>query len=145
MKKHLQAFTLIELLVTIAIIGVLSTLSLVAVNSVRESGRDAKRKTDIETIRAALELYKADAGVYPAALPAVGASLTSIDGTKVYLSVVPDDPSTGRDYLYTVSSGKYFLCAALEGGTGDVNCAAGTGTAASCGIGINCNYETSSP
>lgn len=142
MTKNIKAFTLIELLVTIAIIGVLSMLSLVAVNSVREAGRDAKRKTDLETIRAAVELYKSDAGVYPGAI-VIGGSITY--SGKVYLSIVPDDPSIGRDYLYNVSAGKYYLCAALEGGTGDVNCAAGTGAAASCGTGVSCNYETTSP
>lgn len=152
MRKRLQAFTLIELLVTIAIIGVLSTLSLVAVNSVREAGRDAKRKTDVETIRTALELYKADCGVYPTPggtplRPTVPTPLTSYCGggaEKVYLTSTPTDPVLGRFYRYTVTSTGYYLCAALEGSTTTVNCAAGEGSTY-CGTLTNCTYETANP
>jgi len=151
MRKNLHAFTLIELLVTIAIIGILSVISLVATNSVREAGRDAKRKTDLETIRSALELYHADCGSYPttALFPQPGSSLNSTcgGGSKTYLVSMPDDPTTGRDYRYNYlpASGTYYLCTALEGSSGGVNCDAGTGTTVTCGTGVNCNYETNNP
>lgn len=60
-----SAFTLIELLVVIAIIGVLSSVVMASVSSAREGGRDARRLTDLRSIRNALELYYSDHGEYP--------------------------------------------------------------------------------
>jgi len=79
MKKNLEfriqnselekGFTLIELLIVIVIIGVLATLLMTNFVGVRQRGRDAQRKSDLRQIQAALELYRADVGQYPEALP----------------------------------------------------------------------------
>lgn len=59
-------FTLIELLVTIAIIAILATLTVGSFNTARASARDAERKTNLESIRLALESYaNSHGGVYP--------------------------------------------------------------------------------
>lgn len=62
-----QGFTLIELLVVIAIIGVLAATSVALINPDQQfkKARDTKRKADLQQIRAALELYRADNGSYP--------------------------------------------------------------------------------
>ena len=64
-KKDKNGFTLIELLVVIAIIGLLATLSILAINSARVQARDAKRKSDINQLQKALEMYYDDYGKYP--------------------------------------------------------------------------------
>ncbi len=66
MQKSKSGFTLIELLVVIAIIGLLATLSIVAVGPARARARDAKRLSDVKQIRTALELYYDGNGEYPA-------------------------------------------------------------------------------
>lgn len=120
-KNH-QAFTLIELLVVMMIIALLAGISAFGLQGARESGRDSRRKADLENIRSALELYKSDCGEYPAAgsFPAVGNSLTG-DGSNcpasnVYLSEMPGDPSSGSGYAYTLpgSGDVYYLCSHLE-------------------------------
>lgn len=63
--KIKKGFTLIELMIAIAIIGVLATIGFTAFQGTRKSARDAKRKADMEAIRSALEMYKADKGCYP--------------------------------------------------------------------------------
>lgn len=62
MKK---GFTLIELLVVVAIIGLLATLSIVAINSARSRARDSKRLADIKILYDAVTFYSINNGDYP--------------------------------------------------------------------------------
>ncbi|HEU0085496.1 MAG TPA: prepilin-type N-terminal cleavage/methylation domain-containing protein [Candidatus Paceibacterota bacterium] len=64
-KNNKKGFTLIELLVVVAIIGILSSVVLVSLNSARSKSRDAKRQSDIRQIQSALEMYYLDNGSYP--------------------------------------------------------------------------------
>lgn len=62
--KTRSGFTLIELLVVISIIGLLSTLAMVALNSARVKSRDAKRAADMQQIQTAMALYFDTNGTY---------------------------------------------------------------------------------
>jgi prepilin-type processing-associated H-X9-DG protein/prepilin-type N-terminal cleavage/methylation domain-containing protein len=55
-----MAFTLVELLATIAIIGVLAALSIVAVQSVRESARNTQCVNNLRQIGVAARLWSGD-------------------------------------------------------------------------------------
>ncbi len=59
-----RGFTLIELLVVIAIIGLLSTTIMTSLNGARLKARDARRKSDLEAVRKALEFYYDKYGTY---------------------------------------------------------------------------------
>ncbi|KKU25970.1 MAG: Type II secretion system protein G [Microgenomates group bacterium GW2011_GWA2_46_16] len=102
MKK---GFTLIELLVVSTIIATLIGIASVSYIRATQSSRDAKRKTDLEQIRQALETYRSEIGTYPA-------SKDSLDPD--YISAVPTDPKTGT-YQYTRTTTTTFsICAYLE-------------------------------
>lgn len=62
---HKKGFTLIELLVVISIIGVLSSVVLATLNTVRGNARDARRISDMDQIQLALELFYNDYERYP--------------------------------------------------------------------------------
>jgi prepilin-type N-terminal cleavage/methylation domain-containing protein len=64
---HIQGakgFTLIELLVVISIIGMLAGIVLVSMTGVRGKARDARRKSDLDQIEKAVELYNINKETY---------------------------------------------------------------------------------
>lgn len=63
--RSLWGFTLIELLISVSIIAILISIAVVQYSSVNKRSRDGKRKADLEQIRTALEMYRADKGEYP--------------------------------------------------------------------------------
>lgn len=60
-----KAFTLIELLVVLSIISLLSSIVFTSTESIRSSGRDTNRTTQIREMQKALELYYAKYNRYP--------------------------------------------------------------------------------
>jgi prepilin-type N-terminal cleavage/methylation domain-containing protein len=60
--KHHRGFTIIEILVVISIIGLLSTLAIVALRDAQERGRDTRRKADLEQTKKAMIFYANDHG-----------------------------------------------------------------------------------
>jgi len=141
-----RGFTLIELLVVISIIGLLSTISVVALNGARKKGRDAKRIGDIKQIQTALELYFNDNYAYPVEVAAVtlgatgqlalctGGFAADCSGVKTYMGIVPANPTPGgAAYTYAISTGDtYSITFTLEENTGGL--AAGAYTASPNGI-----------
>ena len=90
MNKTKKGFTLIELLVVIAIIGLLATLSIIALNSAQAKARDVKRLSDVREIRTALEMYFASENKYPDTLT-TGDKID--DGTAVFMREYPKPPT----------------------------------------------------
>lgn len=155
--RNKKGFTLIELLVVIAIIGLLATLSVVALNNARQKSRDAKRVSDIKQVQTALELYYVDVNGYPSSTGVTlgGATALTLSQTTsgfaatgsgtIYMGQVPSAPTppTGNAYIYcsataatpttcAASTESYILKFSLEGATGGLS--AGTRTATPNGI-----------
>lgn len=59
-----KGFSLIELLLVIAIIGLLAMIFLISAGDGRARARDARRKSELNQIAAALEFYYNDFGTY---------------------------------------------------------------------------------
>ena len=139
-KAHKRGFTLIELLVVSTIIIILMGIGIISYRGAQRKARDSKRKSDLEQVRSALEMYRSDAadGYYPATgWSAMVAALALGD----YLGSPPVDPK-GYSYTYQLGIGGYTynLCAYLEG-ENPGTCSGATG----CGTGIVCNYGVSNP
>jgi prepilin-type N-terminal cleavage/methylation domain-containing protein len=130
-KSQQHGFTLIELLVVIALIGILASVILVSLNSARGKARDALRKSTLQQLARADELYDNDYGVY-----VVTAGWTSNWGASggplvpTYVPAMSADPSASnvpyqywrKDYAgyacMTINQiGRYAFYAKLENPT----------------------------
>lgn len=155
MTMHIKkGFTLIELLVVSSIIAILASVGIVSYQKATQISRDAKRKTDLEQIRQALETYRSENGTYPYSTVAG----IEIDGNAIfagylapaYMAAVPKDPksdaasgATKYNFYKTGNINEYSLCAELEIDPGQTLnrclgklCGTGAGT---------CNYEVTNP
>lgn len=108
-NKFRAGFTMIELLVVVTIIILLTTVGIASYQQVSRNARNSKRKTDLETVRQALVLYRSSVGQYPGGdFPAAVGTLQSNN----YLNVGAieggvsniQDPKNTPPYQYSYSS-----------------------------------------
>ena len=124
-SKVKRGFTLIELLVVISIIAILITIIVATFGTTQAKARDSRRKTDLDALKKALELFKSDtkgASKYPSNIN------TDSLVTPKYIKEIPQDPS-----LSTVNGGNYFYVPAQANGTSTCSIALDTTTEASTG------------
>jgi type II secretion system protein G len=139
MKKmqNSSGFTLVELIVVIVIISVLITIGIASYATIQKRARDTRRKSDIEQIRSALEMYRADTKYYPSVGAGSYIKVNDTAGLKSvlvsnYISAVPDDPNSSNNYYYkavNLVSGQYYgycLSAILEIDNGTDQCTPNT-------------------
>jgi general secretion pathway protein G len=81
-------FTLVELIIVVAIIGILATIAVPAMQDAPIKAREAVIKADLYQIRSCIDQHLADKGVYPESLQAL------VDAG--YLRFIPADPFTGE-------------------------------------------------
>ncbi len=103
MKK---GFSLIELLVVISIIGVLVAVAVASYTGAQIKARDARRRSDMKAVQAAMEQYYSTTGNNSYAAVA----------TAFSPNVVPSDPKPSFASYVTgnVTASTYCICAQLE-------------------------------
>ena len=131
-----KGFTLIEILIVVAIIAILASIVLVGLGPAQQSGRDARRLSDLHEVQNALELYYNKCGSYPggatcgssvaaAKYPSTNSASTeyggmanAIIGAGLTINSMPQDPTAGASYYYaipaTTGATTYVLGAKLE-------------------------------
>lgn len=140
-----RGFTLIEVLVAVTIIAILISIGVVSYGSVNKRSRDAKRKGDVEQLRSALEMYRADNSYYPNSGSGAWADASGLSTVLVstYLPTIPSDPKSTQTYRYkatNLSGGNYYgycMSALIESENPTDTCTADTVN--------NHNYGVKSP
>jgi prepilin-type N-terminal cleavage/methylation domain-containing protein len=129
MKKYTKGFTLIELLVVIAIIGILSSVVLVSLNTARGKGNVAKIQAQVNSARAAAEIYYSNAspnGYSSATTCTTGMFADSTSGFATYTNTAnypsgstPTCNAIGTGYAfaitYTGTSPTTYVCIDSKG------------------------------
>ena len=77
-----KAFTIIELLIVITVIGILSTILVVAYSSMQADARDKQRETGIKVVAESLEKYYQQYGEYPDCATMAGTPSGIVDRLK---------------------------------------------------------------
>lgn len=123
-----RGFTLVELLIVVAIMAILSSITVGQFQTAKKKANDVSRKSDLNGVSKALQMYYADYGAMPGAssdgsgkISVKGSDVewggTFVDGTYVYMKVVPKENNTKLPaYCYKTDSTlkKYALFAQLE-------------------------------
>lgn len=126
-----------------------------------QKAQDARRKGDLSQIQKALETYYNDVGKYPLNVFSSDYRIKGLDGNPVswggswapYMSKLPADPSSSKNYVYVSSGQTYYIYASLDRGGSDPQACFSNGNACSSAVtnnvstacGGNCNYGVSSP
>lgn len=111
-----NGFTLLELLIVVVVVAILAVLIIPSVTSGPAHARDKQRKTDLSSIKSALEAYYYANNSYPSSqstagtvscVPSASNCLKTVllTGNTQYtdLKTIPNDPKRGRNYTYTPS------------------------------------------
>lgn len=124
-----RGFTLVELLVVVAIMGILTIITVSQFSTARKKARDVSRKSDLNSVSKAVTGYFADYGIFPLD-DTSSLSINSMWGGEfsdkgyVYMKTMPKETQTNwPNYCYVVSTDRksYAIFAALENTT-DADC-----------------------
>jgi len=123
--KNKKGFTLLELIIVVAILGIIGTVTLTALDPAAQfqKATDSRRKSDLAQMQRALEIYYGDHGSYPVSMgnkiddPQNGGIINWGSAWGSYMNMLPKDseaPSANYAYVMTRSGQGYRIYATLD-------------------------------
>lgn len=137
LKRKQSGFTIVELLIVIVVIGILAAIVITTFTGVQKKGRDADRKSDINSLYSQVEVYFAENSRYPSLAELNDATFRgnnmqglsddaledpSNSGTTTLLAAAPAANSATFQYAYVVDDGAGGACD--NGASGGADCVA---------------------
>ena len=138
--KTKKGFTLVELLVVIAIMGILTVIAVSQFQTAKRKANDVARKSDINSVNKALQMYYADYGEFPPQTPgeddpvSVDLNILMELGQEfkdnslpayTYMKVMPTEKNSAMPpycYVVTADRKKFIVLTGLENeGDSDYN------------------------
>ncbi len=123
MKTKLQqkGFTIIELLIVIVVIGILATITAVALGGANARARDAKRESDVKSLQTAIEAYYTIEGSsnYPSEADMNDAAFRTANFQGLDESVY-EDPNAADGTLATTPTADQYAYEATPAGCDNV-------------------------
>lgn len=98
MRKIVNGFTLVELLVVVAIISILTMVTVSQFQTAKKKANDVARKGDLNSVSKALQLYFADYGVFPTASDFLGGEI-SLNAMSTWGGSL-EDQTASPPYVY---------------------------------------------
>lgn len=99
MGRRNSAFTLVEIIIVLAIVAILAVIAITSYQGQISKANDARRRSDLDRIKIALEEYEKDHNCYP---PSTLLVCNPGTGLQPYLDKIPCDPVTGASYVYEI-------------------------------------------
>lgn len=97
--KTRKGFTLVEILIVVVILGILAAIVIPQFTNASTAAKESNLKSNLQTVRAQIELYKLDNNDVPPASAAALAAALADTGGKTYLKTMPDNPFTGHNIV----------------------------------------------
>lgn len=112
-----KGFTIIELLIVIVVIGILATITAVALGGANARARDAKRESDVKSLQTAIEAYYTIEGSsnYPSEADMNDTAFRDANFQGLDDSVF-QDPNADDSTLATAPTADQYAYAALPAG-----------------------------
>jgi len=118
MLREDRGFTLIELLVVVAVIAILTTISLTIFYNVQSRSRMAKAQADTRILASAVGDFQAHMGQMPAALADLTVAQTNVSGQVAGPFMAADPaPPAGWTYSYTTGGPNGYTITAVGDST----------------------------
>ncbi len=142
MKNNTQGFTLIELLVVVTLIGIMSAIVVVALNSAKNNSEDTSIQANVNKLQTQAELYYANNANYGAntvayssvcpttAIASTTAGMMGVSGSGLLAfttAIVKQAGSANTLCTVSANGATWAVAARLKGDTTKVVCADSTG------------------